>query len=159
MTWCASCYVSPAATCASLRRGGPDGVRLKPSGEISDDAAMMVESVAEGPHGVRIKTKPAVRALELLGRHCGIFNDKVTVETPDRYASMSDAELEVELDRFVRSQGYSRPGDADPSVSGAAGPGPGPGGPAPPPSLPPAPAPTMPAGPESAGDDQDADDG
>ena len=127
-----------------LATWGPDGVRLKPSGEIPDDAAMMVESVAEGPHGVRIKTKPAVRALELLGRHCGMFHDRMTVDSPDRYAGMSDAELDAELDRFVRARDYIRRGDSDPS---------GPGGPAPPPSLPPAPAPTMPAGPESAGDD------
>ena len=147
-----------------LATWGPDGVRLKPSGELPDDAAMMVESVAEGPHGVRIKTKPAVRALELLGRHLGIFNDKLTVSEPDRYSGMSEAELEAELDRFARTQGYIRPDDPDPA-------GPGPGGSAVPPSLPSAPspatpAPTMPAdpepsvsardlatGPEPAGDD------
>ena len=148
-----------------LAEWGPAGVRLKPSGELPDDAAMMVESVAEGPHGVRIKTKPAVRALELLGRHCGMFHDRVTVDTPDRYANMSDAEIEAELYRFVRAQGYIRPEDEGPPDPGAADPGPGPSGPAPPPPLapsapdPPAdPEPSDPAGdlatgPEPAGDD------
>ena len=115
---------------------GPDGVRLKPSRELPPEAAAMVGDVAETAHGVRIKTKPAVRALELLGRHCGIFNDKLTVETPNPYASMSEAELDAEIDRFIADRQAAKRYEADREAKALA-----------PPATPP------PAGPESAGDD------
>lgn len=60
-----------------LMRWGPGGVTLMPSEDISDDAAAMVQSVEESTsmHGgsLRLKTHDKVKALELLGRHLGVF--------------------------------------------------------------------------------------
>ena len=60
---------------------GPDGVILKASGELSDDAAAIVQEVSE-THGAgtrtrRVKVNDKVKALELLGKHLGIFTDKI----------------------------------------------------------------------------------
>ena len=53
-------------------------------------------------HRPRIKLKSPVRALELLGRHCGMFVDRVEVTEPDRYTDMDPDELRAELDQMVR---------------------------------------------------------
>lgn len=59
---------------------GPDGVRLKPSSEIPDDAAAFVaevsETTTETGGSLKLKTNDKLRALELLGRHFGMFKDK-----------------------------------------------------------------------------------
>ena len=88
---------------------GPDGVRLKPSGELAPAAAALVESVSEGPHGIRIKTKPAVRALELLGRHVGMFVDRSVVATvggAEDLSRLSDAEIDERFEAAAASVGY-----------------------------------------------------
>jgi phage terminase small subunit len=65
---------------------GPDGVRIKASGELSEDAARIVASISESPSqwGWRRQVKFAdrIRALELLGKHLGIFTDKFQMSSP-----------------------------------------------------------------------------
>ncbi len=60
-----------------LMEWGPDGVRLKDSGELTHDQAAAVAEVSETTnlHGgsIKIKTHDKVKALELLGRHLGVF--------------------------------------------------------------------------------------
>ncbi len=70
-----------------LMRWGPGGVTLTPSEDITDDAAAMVQSVEESTslHGgsLKIKTHDKVKALELLGRHLGVFEkDNEQVANP-----------------------------------------------------------------------------
>lgn len=66
---------------------GPDGVVLRPSAELSDDQAASVAEVAENNAGLRLKKHDKVKALELLGRHIGIFTDKVKAEVSGPVAS------------------------------------------------------------------------
>ena len=60
-----------------LMRWGQGGIILMSSDDISDDAAAMVQSIEESTslHGgsLKIKTHDKVKALELLGRHLGVF--------------------------------------------------------------------------------------
>lgn len=60
-----------------LMTWGPDGIWVRPSGEISDDVAALVSEVREGRDGVTLKLLDKSRALELLGKHLGLFKDKV----------------------------------------------------------------------------------
>lgn len=64
-----------------LMKWGPDGVTLLDSEGISDDDAAMVsevsESVTEAGGTIKLKTHDKVKALELLGKHLGMFTDKV----------------------------------------------------------------------------------
>jgi phage terminase small subunit len=58
---------------------GPDGVTVKDSVSISDDAAAAVAEVGKTATGIRVKLHDKVSALEKLGRHLGMFKDKVEV--------------------------------------------------------------------------------
>lgn len=66
---------------------GPDGVKLVPSEELSDDAAACVAEVAEtisesekgSSRNIKVKLNDKVAALTLLGRHLGMFTDKLEV--------------------------------------------------------------------------------
>lgn len=64
-----------------LMRWGPDGVELRPSDALSLEAAAQVSEVAEGRGGViRLKKHDKLKALELLGRHLGMFADRLHAE-------------------------------------------------------------------------------
>jgi len=51
-------------------------VMIKPSSEV--DGTVIAE-VSETKDGIRVKRNDQVKALELLGRHLGMFNDKLSV--------------------------------------------------------------------------------
>nr|WP_321503281.1 terminase small subunit [uncultured Dethiosulfovibrio sp.] len=59
---------------------GPGGVRLRPSSELTPDQAAMVAEVSETTSqnggSLRLKTHDKVRALELLGKHLGMFVER-----------------------------------------------------------------------------------
>jgi phage terminase small subunit len=59
---------------------GPGGVKLIDSAELSgDDAAIVAEafeSITKDGGSIRLKTHDKLKALELLGRHLGMFVDK-----------------------------------------------------------------------------------
>lgn len=66
---------------------GPEGLKLKNSDELSDDAAALVaevkETVSSTGGSLSLKTHDKVKALELLGRHVGMFVDKTEVTGKD----------------------------------------------------------------------------
>lgn len=74
---------------------GPNGVVLKDSSSLTDDEAAMVAEAAETVNGVRLKTNDRMKALELLGKHLGMFTDKIehsgSIANP--YASLTEEEL------------------------------------------------------------------
>ena len=60
---------------------GPSGVELKESEELSADVAASVAEAVETPQGesgstVRVKLWDKLRALELLGKHLGMFVER-----------------------------------------------------------------------------------
>lgn len=71
----------------SLMEWGPSGVKLKDSNTLSDDQAAQVsevsESVTNAGGTLKLKTHDKVKALELLGRHLGMFKDQVEVTGKD----------------------------------------------------------------------------
>jgi phage terminase small subunit len=68
----------------SVFEWGPGGVTLRPSDELTEDEAAVVSEVSEtrSESGGTIKAKcyDKVKALELLGRHLGMFSDKREIE-------------------------------------------------------------------------------
>ena len=60
---------------------GPDGVKLRKSAELTDDQAAAVAEVSESRTAaggtLKAKMHDKVRALELLGKHLGLFTDKL----------------------------------------------------------------------------------
>lgn len=55
-------------------------VEIEPTDEIPDDKKKAIAGIKQGKHGIEVNTCDKVRALELLGRHLGLFNDKLKVE-------------------------------------------------------------------------------
>lgn len=105
---------------------GPGGVTLKASAELTDDEAALVSEVSETTTerggSLKLKTNDKLKALELLGRHLGMFRDKVEVTGKDGgpiqtksadldLSSLSDEELEA-LERLVAKAGGDQAGAA-----------------------------------------------
>lgn len=63
---------------------GPGGVTLRDSASLSPDAAACVAEVSEttsqGGGSLKFKLHSKTQALELLGRHLGLFKDRLDVE-------------------------------------------------------------------------------
>ena len=68
---------------------GPDGVVIKPSSELTPDQLAVVAEVQEtrarghGESTIKIKLSDKQSALEKLGRHLGMFKEKVEHSGPD----------------------------------------------------------------------------
>lgn len=60
-----------------LMEWGQNGLVLKDCRIIPDAAAAAVAEVSEGKDGMKLKKLDKLKALELLGRHLGMFTDKV----------------------------------------------------------------------------------
>jgi phage terminase small subunit len=58
---------------------GPDGIAVIDSAKISDDAVAAVAEVGKTATGIKVELHDKVGALEKLGRHLGMFKDKVEV--------------------------------------------------------------------------------
>ena len=72
----------------------------KETAELSADQRAAIASIKQGANGVEIKLHDKIKALELLGRHIGMFNDKLevkaTVDNP--FAGLSTEELRGVID-------------------------------------------------------------
>lgn len=72
-------------------------VLLRQSDEIDDDAAAAIESVGKTDNGVKLTMHSKTRALELLGKHLGLYVDRVKVENPEEIArAIAAAQLAIE---------------------------------------------------------------
>lgn len=87
---------------------GPGGVVLKDSQTLTDDEAAVVSEVKETTSAtggsLSLKTHDKVKALELLGKHVGMFTDKVELTGKDggpiatkAERDLTDEELAAEL--------------------------------------------------------------
>lgn len=63
-----------------LMTWGPDGMCLRDSADVPDDAAASVAEVSVQKAGTRLKLHDKVKALELLGKHFGLFADRLKAE-------------------------------------------------------------------------------
>ena len=57
-------------------------VIIKPTGDLSDQQISAIAGIKEGANGIEIKLNDKEKALELLGRHLGMWNDKLDIKTP-----------------------------------------------------------------------------
>lgn len=54
-------------------------VNTKPTKDLTPDQVVAIASIKQGANGIEIKLHDKVRALEDIGRHLGMFKDKVEV--------------------------------------------------------------------------------
>ena len=75
-------------------------VTLTETAELSADQRAEIAGIKQGANGVEVKLHDKIKALELLGRHIGMFNDKLevkaTVDNP--FAGLSTEELRNVID-------------------------------------------------------------
>ena len=75
-------------------------VSPKDTDTLSDDQRAAIAGIKQGANGIEVKLHDKIKALELLGRHIGMFNDKIevraTVENP--FAGLSTEELRNVID-------------------------------------------------------------
>lgn len=76
-------------------------VDIKTTDQIKPEHLPAIASVKEGPNGIEFKLHDKVKALEMIGRHLGMFNDKLDIttkgesvkESPVDTSCLSDEEL------------------------------------------------------------------
>jgi phage terminase small subunit len=74
---------------------GPHGVKLKPSDELDKNSIAQVADIANGgENGPGIKFYDKLKALELLGKHLGMFTDKFSLQGNMEVRHGTDPELE-----------------------------------------------------------------
>ena len=72
---------SKATDYVEIRSNGVPGVVIiKPTSELSDAQIRAIAGIKEGANGIEIKLNDKEKALELLGRHLGMWNDKIKVD-------------------------------------------------------------------------------
>lgn len=72
---------SKATDYVEIRSNGVTGVVIiKPTSELSDAQIRAIAGIKEGANGIEIKLNDKEKALELLGRHLGMWNDKIKVD-------------------------------------------------------------------------------
>lgn len=75
-------------------------VTLKNTAELSPEQRAAISGIKQGANGIEVKLCDKIKALELLGRHIGMFNDKIevkaTVDNP--FAGLSIEELRNVID-------------------------------------------------------------
>lgn len=54
-----------------------DVVRIIPTEELPEEKRAAISAIKETKFGINVETYDRVRALELLGRHLGMFKDKL----------------------------------------------------------------------------------
>lgn len=57
-------------------------VCIKDTDALSDEQIRAIAGIKEGANGIEIKLNDKEKALELLGRHLGMWNDKLDIKTP-----------------------------------------------------------------------------
>ena len=72
-------------------------VVMKSTDDLTDDQVRAIAGIKEGTNGIEIKLNDKEKALELLGRHLGMFRDKIDVsgkvETNDPFSGLTTEEL------------------------------------------------------------------
>lgn len=98
-----------------LMTWGPGGVALRSSTELSDDDAALVsevsETITDKGSNIKIKTNDKMKALELLGRHLGMYREKMEVTGDDggpiQYKNMTDEEKQKRITELLAKRAQS----------------------------------------------------
>lgn len=80
----ASDYAKVVCMGSAKKAGIPmQGVRLTPTEELSSDQRAAIASIEETQTGIKVRTHDKVKALELLGKHQGLFTEKISIAAID----------------------------------------------------------------------------
>lgn len=67
----------------TVQTNGPAAVvMIKSTDELTEEQVRAIAGIKEGANGIEIKLNDKEKALELLGRHLGMWNDKLNLNVP-----------------------------------------------------------------------------
>jgi phage terminase small subunit len=69
-------------------------ITVKPTSLLTEDQRRTIQSVSQTADGLKIKFADKLRALELVGKHIGLFEERIRIEGPKPVEALTDAELE-----------------------------------------------------------------
>lgn len=73
------------------------GIEFTPTNELSEEQKKALAGIKEGRFGIQVDSCDKVKALELLGKHLGMFKEKVIIDgnvnTNNPFSGMSTEEL------------------------------------------------------------------
>lgn len=76
-----------------IKSNGPSSmVLIKSTDSLSEEQRRAIAGIKEGANGIEIKLNDKEKALELLGRHLGMWNDRLDLKVP----AIDDAVKEME---------------------------------------------------------------
>lgn len=67
-------------------------VVIKPTEQLTDEQIRAISSIKEGANGIEIKMNDKEKALEMLGRHFGMWNDKVDLKVTPSENTVNELE-------------------------------------------------------------------
>lgn len=73
-----------------------DVVKIKNTDELTEEQIRAISGIKEGKFGIELKLNDKEKALELLGRHLGMWNDKLDIKTPAIDESIKEMEAYFE---------------------------------------------------------------
>ncbi|MCI8654982.1 MAG: terminase small subunit [Clostridia bacterium] len=74
-----------------------NSVIIKDTDTLEENVKKAIIGIKEGKNGIEIKSADKVQALELLGRHLGMFKDKLEI-------SKSTGEITAEIDKYIQER-------------------------------------------------------
>lgn len=81
----------------TIKSNGPAAVvTIKSTDDLTDEQVRAIAGIKEGTNGIEIKLNNKEKALELLGRHLGMWNDKLEVKAPAIDDSIKEMEAYFE---------------------------------------------------------------
>ena len=83
-------------------RGGR--VVIKDTSQLEYNQIRAIAGIKEGANGIEIKLNDKEKALELLGRHLGMWNDKLDIKTPAIDDSIKEMEAYFEQQKASGSE-------------------------------------------------------
>lgn len=79
-----------------INNGQTAVVRIKATDTLTEEQIRAIAGIKEGANGIEIKLNDKEKALELLGRHLGMWNDKLEVNAPAIDDSIKEMEAYFE---------------------------------------------------------------
>ena len=81
----------------TIKSNGPAAVvMIKSTEDLSDEQVRAIAGIKEGANGIEVKLNDKQKALELLGRHLGMWNDRLDINAPAIDDSIKEMEAYFE---------------------------------------------------------------
>lgn len=71
-------------------------VKIKDTDELDEDTKKAIVGIKEGKYGTEVTTAGKVQALELLGKHLGMFKEKIEIS--------KSSEITDEIDKYIQER-------------------------------------------------------